>query len=74
MDIFTSFILFQMINYLSLLTFPLTNALDFFRRRLIGRIRIEYRYFFFNNNVFETEWVHGTFFKITNDNKAELLF
>ena len=30
---------------------PLTNALDFFRRRLIGRIKVEYRYFSFNNNV-----------------------
>ena len=36
---------------------PLTNALDFIRRRLIGRIKVEYRYFFFDNtvSVFEAE-------------------
>ena len=41
---------------------PLTNML--FLKRLIGRIKIEYRYFFFNSNVsrFEIKWAHGTFF------------
>ena len=43
---------------------PSTNALELFLKRLIGRIKIEHRYFLFNNNVsrFETEWAHGTFF------------
>ena len=43
---------------------------------LIGRIQIEYRYFFLNNNIsrFETEWALGTIFEITNDNKFKLLF
>ena len=48
---------------------PLTNVVELFRRRMIGRMKIEYRYFVFNHNVskFETEWAHGTFFQITND-------
>ena len=55
---------------------PSTNALELFIKRLIGRIKFKYRFVFFNNNVliFETEWAHGTFFKITNYNKFELLF
>ena len=55
---------------------PLTIAFELFLKHLIGRIQIEYRYFFFNNNVsrFETEWARGTIFEITNDNKFEMLF
>ena len=53
---------------------PLTNVVELFRRRMIGHIQIEYRYFVFNHDVskFETEWAHGTFFQITND-RVELL-
>ena len=55
---------------------PLTNALEIFLKGLIGRLKIEYRYFSFSNNDwrFETEWAQGTFFKITNEDIFELLF
>lgn len=54
---------------------PVTDALFYFRSRLIGRLNIEYRFHTLNDDItkFKTEWSHGTFFNIT-DGKIKLTY